>query len=153
MLVRSYCVKQNHIQSSQYKTRLSVYVHSLTELHQPFAPLHRCTYVQPIWNSVFSFGLAAGRACSVSKSSSSCLKSVVVMHSFTQRCTIGASSSSWTGSTLKTQERLTDPPHFGIQLRIHNVFEELLLPSVQCIAEVARTPATTVSYILTESWA
>jgi hypothetical protein len=46
--------------------------------------------------------------------------------------------------------RRTANPRFGIRLRNPSVLEKLPLAYVPCITEVTRSPATTVSHILTE---
>jgi hypothetical protein len=70
--------------------------------------------------------------------------------SLTRRRAIGAGSSSWAGSKLKTQGKTGRLLHFSVRLRIQSALEEMPLALVRCITEATYTPATTVFPILTE---
>jgi hypothetical protein len=109
LLVGSCRVKDRAVQSGQRNTKLSIQVHSLTEIHQPSTPLHSYMYVKLIRNNASSSKLAAGRACGPSKFASRCSNYMIVARSLTQRCATGAGSSPWAGSVLKTKEGVIWP--------------------------------------------
>jgi hypothetical protein len=71
------------------------------------------------------------------------------MHYLIQRCLIGAGSSSWAGSVLKTQDGL-DTRQFRCSALNSECVRRIPLAYVRCIAKAAYTPVTTVFYILTE---
>jgi hypothetical protein len=114
---------------------------------RPSTPLKGYIHAKPISNTRSPSILTAGTACSTKKSIASSLKDALMICSLTQRYAIGASSSSWTGSILKTQE---ESANFHVQLRIQNALEAGPFASVRCVAEAMHTPPTSIFCILTE---
>jgi hypothetical protein len=137
------------MQSSQCITRLSLHVHSLTEMRLPSTPLNGRTDIRLKWHIISSSRLRTRTTDNASKSTSSCSNCAMVMCCLTQRWLLGpVVPHGRRACRRRKKDWLT--VDFGLQLRIQSVLEDVPLTSVRCIAQATRALVSTIFCILRE---